>query len=180
MCHRFHKYSSTSLILYTVLCCFAYGTAAAAAAAPTPAGLWKTVDDHTHKPRGIVRIYENNGVFYGKIETSFDPEERAGRCEKCRDDRKDAPIVGLVILRGITKHGSEYEGGEILDPDTGSIYRCRFTLSREGDKLFIRGYIGVSLLGRTQTWFRTDDIAEGLTPVTKGATAASLAGGSQR
>ncbi len=132
------------------------------AAEPSPVGLWKTIDDHTHKPRGIVRIYEENGAFLGKIEASFDPEERVKHCEKCVDDRKDAPIMGLVIMRGITKHGSEYSGGEILDPDSGWIYRCRFTLSSDGGKLFLRGYLGVSLLGRTQTWLRANSIAEPL------------------
>ena len=132
------------------------------AAQPSPVGLWQTIDDHTHKPRGIVRIYEENGTFLGKIENSFDPEERAARCGKCADDRKDAPIMGLVIMRGIMKRGSEYSGGEILDPDTGWIYRCRFTLSSDGAKLFLRGFLGLSLLGRTQTWIRTTSDAEPL------------------
>lgn len=128
----------------------------AAAGEPSPVGLWKTVDDKTNKPRGIVRIYEENGAFAGKIETSFDPEERTARCEKCTGERKNAPVIGLVILRGIRKHGAEYGGGEILDPETGSIYRCRFTLSREGAKLFMRGYLGIPVLGRTQTWIRVE------------------------
>lgn len=139
------------------------------------------MDDHTHKPRGVVRIYEQDGTFFGKIETSFDPEERVARCEKCADDRKNAPILGLIILRGITKRGEEYSGGEILDPDTGSIYRCRFTLSSDGEKLFVRGFLGVSLLGRTQTWFRTDSSsAEKPVPVTSAASKASLASEGQR
>ncbi len=57
-------------------------------------------------------------------------------------------------MRGITKHGSEYGGGEILDPETGWTYRCRFTISAEGEKLFVRGYLGLAVLGRTQTWTR--------------------------
>lgn len=150
------------------------------AAEPTPVGLWRTIDDHTHKPRGIVRIFEKDGVYFGRIETSFDPEERVAHCDKCTGDRKGAPIVGLVIMRGVTRRGGEYQGGEILDPDTGSIYRCRFTLSSEGDKLFLRGYLGVSLLGRTQTWLRTEGEAAELPPVTKGIATASLAGGSLR
>jgi uncharacterized protein (DUF2147 family) len=124
---------------------------------PSPIGLWRTVDDHTHKPRGIIRIYEQNGAFFGRIETSFDPEERKARCEKCTDDRKDAPVIGLVIMRGVKKRGSDYTGGEILDPETGYTYRCRFTLSDEGARLFVRGYLGLSILGRTQTWIRTED-----------------------
>jgi uncharacterized protein (DUF2147 family) len=120
----------------------------------SPVGFWRTVDDKTHKPRGIVRIYEENNQFFGKIETSFDPEEMTAHCEKCTDDRKDAPVIGLVIMRGVRKRGSEYGGGEILDPETGWIYRCRFVLIGQGSKLLIRGYLGVSMLGRTQTWVR--------------------------
>jgi uncharacterized protein (DUF2147 family) len=163
-----------------ILCGLLVCAAPMIAAEPSPVGLWRTIDDHTHRPRGVVRIYQENGSFVAKIETSFDPEERVARCEKCSDDRKNAPIMGLVIMRGITKHGSEYTGGEILDPDTGSIYRCRFTLSSDGGKLFLRGFLGISLLGRTQTWVRTDSAAEELPPVTKGVSTASLAGGSQR
>ncbi len=152
---------------------------------PSPVGLWKTVDDRTHKARAIIRIYEEGGVFYGKIETSFNAEELTARCEKCGGDRKDAPVIGLVIMRGITRRGAEYSGGEILDPETGDVYRCRFTLSSEGGKLFVRGYLGFSLLGRTQTWFRTDSLtAEGSgerpAPVTKAASAASVRGGNQQ
>src|ERR1700748_3167370 len=89
--------------------------AGAAVVEPSPVGLWKTVDDRTHKPRAIIRIYEEKGAFFGKIENSFDPEELTARCEKCPGDRKDVPVIGLVIMRGLTKHGSEYGGGEILD-----------------------------------------------------------------
>jgi uncharacterized protein (DUF2147 family) len=121
---------------------------------PSPVGLWKTMDDRTHKPRAIIRIYEEKGAFFGRIEDSFDPEELTARCEKCSGDRKGAPVIGMVIMRGITKHGSEYGGGEILDPETGWIYRCRFTISTEGEKLFVRGYLGLAVLGRTQTWTR--------------------------
>jgi uncharacterized protein (DUF2147 family) len=136
------------------LLCFLQAGARAVPAEPSPVGLWRTVDDRTHKPRAIIRIYEENGIFFGKIENSFDPEELTARCEKCSGDRKDAPVIGLVIMRGITKHGSEYRGGEILDPETGWTYRCRFTISTEGEMLFVRGYLGLAVLGRTQTWTR--------------------------
>jgi uncharacterized protein (DUF2147 family) len=123
---------------------------------PSPVGWWKTFDDRTHKPRGIVRIYEENGTFFGKIETSFNPAELNAHCRKCMGDLKGAPIIGLVIIHGITKRGSEYGGGEILDPETGWVYRCRFTISRDGGKLFLRGYLGVGFIGRSQTWTRTE------------------------
>ena len=148
MLFTFRAFRVTSIL---ILLCFVQ---AVAGVDPSPVGLWKTVDDRTHKPRAIVRIYEEKGAFFGRIENSFDPEELTARCEKCSGDRKDAPVIGLVIMRGITKHGSEYGGGEILDPETGWIYRCRFTISAEGEKLFVRGYLGVAALGRTQTWTR--------------------------
>jgi uncharacterized protein (DUF2147 family) len=116
--------------------------------------LWKTFDDRTREPRGTIRIFEENNALSGRIETSFKPEELAERCDKCSGDRKDAPIIGLTIMRGMKRDGSDYGGGEILDPETGSVYRCRLTLSSDGEKLFVRGYLGFSVFGRTQTWVR--------------------------
>jgi uncharacterized protein (DUF2147 family) len=142
---------------FLILLCFPQAITAdvrAAVGEASPVGLWKTVDDRTHKPRAIIRIYEEKGTFFGKIENSFDPEELTARCEKCSGDRKGAPVIGMVIMRGITKQGSEYRGGEILDPETGSTYRCQFTISTEGEKLFVRGYLGLAVFGRTQTWTR--------------------------
>ncbi|HWF08081.1 MAG TPA: DUF2147 domain-containing protein [Bryobacteraceae bacterium] len=120
----------------------------------SPAGLWKAFDDHTHQARGTVRIYEENGLYFGKIESSFKPEELAEHCFKCNGDRKDAPILGLLILRNVRKNGSEYDGGDILDPENGSVYRCRLTLSADGQQLLVRGYLGFAIFGRTQTWLR--------------------------
>ncbi len=151
--------------LVTIFCCLAVSSPPVAALAgeaavpapQSPACLWTTVDDRTHMPRGTIRIYEQNGVFSGRIESSFKPEELTERCDKCSGDRKDAPVIGLVIMRGMRRQGSEYEGGDILDPDTGSVYRCRFTLGSGGQKLFLRGYLGLSIFGRTQTWTRARD-----------------------
>lgn len=120
-------------------------------------------------------IYEENGAFFGRIETSFNPAELDEHCHNCQGDRKDAPVIGLVIMRGMTKHGSEFDGGDILDPETGSVYRCKFTLSSDGTRLMVRGYLGVSLLGRTQTWTRIDGSAAATPPVTSGHSLASIA-----
>jgi uncharacterized protein (DUF2147 family) len=133
------------------------GICLAAGAERSPVGLWKTFDDRTHQARGTVRISETNGIFSGSIETSAKPEELTERCDKCPGDRKDAPIIGLNIMRGVRKNGSEYDGGEILDPETGSVYKCKFTLSPDGRKLMLRGYLGFSVFGRTQTWERAAD-----------------------
>lgn len=126
---------------------------AAADPPPSPAGVWKTVDDKTNKPRGLIRIFEQDGTIFGKIEASFDPEEARSVCAKCTGDRKDKPIIGLLIMSDMKKKGSEYLG-EILDPDTGWTYRCRMTLEDGGQKLLVRGFLGMALFGRTQTWFR--------------------------
>jgi uncharacterized protein (DUF2147 family) len=117
-------------------------------------GLWKTVDDKTGKPRGIIRIYEKGGELFGKIESSFNPKEAKEVCNLCPDERKNQPVIGLVVLRHMKKIGEEWIGGDIVDPDTGSVYRCRMKLVDAGRKLILRGYIGVSLFGRSQIWLR--------------------------
>lgn len=130
--------------------------ASARAAEPTPAGLWKTVDDKTGKARGFVRLYEKDGQIFGKIERSLDPKDATEKCDKCSDDRKDQPVIGMVILRAMKKNGVEYSGGDILDPDTGSVYRCKFRVAGNGEKLMLRGYLGLALLGRSQVWIREE------------------------
>ena len=120
----------------------------------TPAGLWKTIDDHTGRVRGLVRIFERNGGFFGKVEATASPEESKQICSPCPGERKNKPVIGLVVLTNMKRQGNEYSGGEILDPDTGSIYKCKMRLVDGGRKLILRGYIGFSLLGRTQVWVR--------------------------
>ena len=112
-------------ILFLLMCLAALGAFTAAAADLTPAGLWKTIDDKTGRPRGIVRIYEERGELFGKIESSVSPEEAKEVCNHCSGERKNKPVIGMVILTGMKKSGAEYGGGEILDPDTGWVYRCR-------------------------------------------------------
>ena len=74
----------------------------------TPVGVWKTIDDITHKPRGLIRVYEQNGEIFGKIEASFDPKEAAEVCHKCGGERKGLPVLGLVIMRHMKKRGAEW------------------------------------------------------------------------
>lgn len=129
---------------------------AGAADLSSPVGLWTTIDDSTGKPRGVVRIYQQDGKLFGKLEKSFKPGAETRRCTKCSDERKDSPVLGLVIIRNMTLNDDVYTGGDILDPDNGSVYRCKFTLEEGGRKLRVRGYIGISLLGRTQIWERSE------------------------
>jgi uncharacterized protein (DUF2147 family) len=144
----------------TLLLLFALGTAPAfmayAAGAPSPLGLWKTFDDKTGKPRALVRIYMQDGKYFGKIEQSFTPGAETRVCAVCTDERKNQPIIGLLIIRNVSLRDGEYGGGDILDPDTGSVYRCKFHLENEGAVLSVRGFIGFSLLGRSQTWRRQE------------------------
>ena len=122
----------------------------------SPTGLWRTIDDKTHKPRGLVRIFEQDGAIFGRIEASFDPVEAKQVCQKCEGDRKNKPVIGLLILRNMKKRGSDYAGGDILDPDTGWIYKCKMSLDEDGRKLTVRGYVGMALIGRSQTWIRQE------------------------
>lgn len=149
------SFRSFSFALASVLSLCAYS---AGATEDSPAGVWKTFDDKTHQARGTIEIFENGGAFEGKIETSFNRAELTEVCDKCTGDRRNAPIIGLVVMRGMRKHGTEYDGGEILDPETGNVYKCKMTLSADGEKLMVRGYLGMSWLGRTQTWVRVSDL----------------------
>jgi uncharacterized protein (DUF2147 family) len=128
--------------------------AVGASDAGSPVGIWKTVDDKTGKARTLVRIYETDGKLFARIEQSLIPGDEARTCTKCSDDRKDQPLIGLEFMRGMTLMDGEYRGGDILDPDSGSIYRCKFRLVDGGTKLKVRGFLGVSMFGRSQTWER--------------------------
>jgi uncharacterized protein (DUF2147 family) len=144
------------LALTALLVAFAGPAAAQAPDLSTPVGLWKTFDDATGKPGGIVRLYTQDGRIYGKIEKSFRAGADARTCVECTDERRNQPIIGLVFLRAMQRDNDEYRGGDILDPDNGSVYRCKLQLEDGGRKLRVRGYIGISLFGRTQIWERVD------------------------
>jgi uncharacterized protein (DUF2147 family) len=120
----------------------------------SPIGLWQTIDDHTGKPRGIVRIFETQGHLYGDVVRVLDPDKAGAVCLKCTDDRKGKPVQGLQIIRGLAPDGDRWSGGTILDPESGDTYRCSMHLADGGRKLVVRGYLGISLLGRSQTWLR--------------------------
>lgn len=135
--------------------------AALAAELPSPVGLWQTVDDNTGKVRGLVRITEVNGELRGTVEKTYpNPgEDPAPRCTKCSDARRDQPVIGMTFLTGLKKDPDApltWSGGEILDPDNGSVYRSKVSLSEDGALLRVRGYLGIALLGRTQVWKRAD------------------------
>jgi uncharacterized protein (DUF2147 family) len=128
------------------------------AAELSPVGLWKTIDDNSGQPKGLVRIREINGQFDGRIEKIFPKpgDDPAPKCDKCDGARRNQPVLGMTILWGLTKQGEDYQGGEILDPENGKIYRAKMKLADGGKKLEVRGFIGVSLFGRSQIWLREE------------------------
>jgi uncharacterized protein (DUF2147 family) len=146
--------------LFSVLCvCIAiFHPALVNAAEPSPTGVWKTIDDSSGQPKGLVRIREVNGQYEGKLEKIFPKpgEDPAPRCDKCEGARHNQPVLGMTILWGFTKQGEEYQGGEALDPENGKIYRARMKLIDGGKKLDVRGFIGIPLFGRSQTWLREE------------------------
>jgi uncharacterized protein (DUF2147 family) len=116
-------------------------------------GKWKTIDDETGKAKSIVEIYEKSGKIYGKVVEILDVEHKNNVCSECSGSDKNKPILGMIIIKGLTKEGSEYTNGKILDPKNGKTYKCFVTLEAK-DKLKVRGFIGISLFGRTQYWYR--------------------------
>ena len=116
-------------------------------------GKWTTIDDETGTKKAIVEIFEEQGKLFGRIIEILEADKKRQRCTKCEGADKDKPILGLTIIKGLIKNGSSYDGGEITDPKNGKIYRCKISLEGK-DKLIVRGYLGISLFGRSQTWVR--------------------------
>lgn len=131
--------------------------AGAAWAQSTPTGLWKTIDDETKQEKSLVRITEAGGVYSGKVEKGLQPDAKETTCSKCTDERKDQPIVGMTIIKGIKPKADDkdiFEGGEILDPTKGETYRLRLRMLDGGKKLEVRGYLGPFY--RNQQWIRVE------------------------
>ncbi|WP_336690909.1 MULTISPECIES: DUF2147 domain-containing protein [unclassified Chryseobacterium] len=112
-------------------------------------GKWKTIDDETKQAKSIVEIYKKGDQYFGKISQLL-IKPATPNCTECKDDRKNKPILGMEIIRNLKKDGDEFTGGTITDPKTGKTYKC--TITRSGDNLNVRGYIGLSFIGRSQTW----------------------------
>jgi uncharacterized protein (DUF2147 family) len=127
----------------------------APASAASPEGRWKTVDE-AGNARAVVEISESGGTLSGKIVERLNVEPGDSTvCRACPGVHKDQPYIGLPIIEGLRKTGdNEWGGGEILDPRNGKQYHCKMSLSPDGNQLEVRGYLGVSLLGRTQRWSR--------------------------
>jgi len=117
-------------------------------------GKWKTIDDETKEPKSIVELYKSSdGKLYGKVETILNPKKKNSVCDKCEDDKKDQPVLGMIIVDGLEYDDGEWEDGTILDPNNGTYYDCKMWIDEENpDKLNVRGY--VAFFYRTQFWYR--------------------------
>jgi uncharacterized protein (DUF2147 family) len=134
-------------------------SAAAGAEDPTaksPVGRWKTIDDLTGKAKSVVLIWEEGGKLFGRVQKLVDPDPKDPNptCDGCAGSQKGKPVLGMQILWDLQKDGDGWSGGTILDPATGKTYKCLLSVEEGGTKLKVRGFVGVSLLGRTQYWLR--------------------------
>ncbi|TYP96721.1 uncharacterized protein DUF2147 [Tenacibaculum adriaticum] len=121
--------------------------------AQTIFGKWENRDEETGKVDSVIEVYEKSGKAFAKIVEITNPERKDAVCDKCEGDKKNKPILGMDILSGLQKDGSEWSGGEILDPKKGKIYDCFIELKGK-NKLKVRGFLGVALFGRTVYWHR--------------------------
>ena len=119
----------------------------------TVIGKWKNIDDEDGKAKAVIEIFEKGGKINGKVHEILDPKDRNKLCINCSGEDKNKPILGMIVIKGLRKDGLEYNSGTILDPKKGKLYRCYITLESK-DILKVRGYIGISLFGRTQYWYR--------------------------
>lgn len=146
------------LLLALPLAAFAQNDATGTAAPTneTPVGSWTTVDDDTGNPKSVVEIYKTrDGKLAGRVVEVLQSEQGENPvCKECEGDRAGKPIEGMVIMWGLERDGETWENGKILDPANGKVYSVKVTPIDDGQKLEVRGFIGFSLLGRTQTWIR--------------------------
>ena len=126
----------------------------ALAAEMSPVGLWRTTDEKTGEAKSEVRIVDNAGVVSGKVTKLLRKgANQAAVCDRCSDDRKDQPITGMEIIRGMkASGGGKYAGGTILKPDEGKVYKSKMALVEGGQKLEVSGCI--AFICKSQTWLR--------------------------
>lgn len=150
------RIKSTALLALLALMLPLAAFAQNATTASTPVGKWHTIDDETGKVKSVVQIYQtSDGSLQGKVVELLNSDKGPNAvCDKCKGDRHNKPIVGMVIAWDLKQDGDSWEDGQILDPKSGKVYSAKMTPSADGKTLDVRGYRGFSLLGRTQTWQR--------------------------
>ncbi len=144
------KFTLTILVIFVAATLFAQDL--------SPVGKWKTIDDETGEAKSIISVWQQEGKLFGTIESLFlEPDEDPNPlCDECKGDLYNKPVIGMTILNNLKQDGNEWNGGTIMDPDNGKTYKCKIEVVENGSKLMVRGFIGFSLLGRTQYWLKAE------------------------
>ena len=144
------KFTLTILVIFVAATLFAQDL--------SPIGKWKTIDDETGEAKSIISVWKQDGKLFGTIESLFlEPDEDPNPlCDECKGDLYNKPVIGMTILNNLKQDGNEWNGGTIMDPDNGKTYKCKIEVIENGSKLMVRGFIGFSLLGRTQYWLKAE------------------------
>ena len=121
-------------------------------------GQWHTVDDETGEVKSLVTLsIAEDGTMVGVITKILIKSDDGGLCDKCEGEMKDQPIEGMKFIWGFQQIAEgEWEEGQLLDPESGDVYSGNITIKEDPSKLDVRGYVGISLFGRSQTWKRAD------------------------
>ena len=143
-----------SLSKYSTLVFFSLFATIIHAQVSTPIGVWKTIDDVTGEAKSHIEIYEQNDMLHGKVVKLLQrgPDTI---CELCTGDKKNQPLIGMVILEGMKPNKKNWANGRIMDPENGKYYKCKIYMEND-NKLKVRGYIGIELAGRNQYWERVE------------------------
>lgn len=144
-----HVFIRLALIVLSLLPALAFSQ-------DTPLGRWRSIDDATGKPKAVIEIADaGNGTLSARIVKILDLKDGPNPvCKACKGQRHNQPLVGMVIAWGLKPNDSAWGDGRILDPENGKEYAVKMTPIDGGRKLEVRGFLGFSLLGRTQTWRR--------------------------